>query len=367
MIRVVVRFYDAVNLGDDLFVHLLATRYRNQFVVGNRVWRRSFRGLPNVRPARSRVGEFCYRVASRIRRALRLPLAPPPSADLLVYIGGSIFIEGPNPRKWVDELRFYRRLRMPYAILGANIGPFQSASFPGTVRQIAAGALDFCVRDEASYQLLADLPNTRLAPDPVLSLAPQSAPIGERPKSAIVSIINADTRFDARVASAYYSYIRSAVEFLVSDGYCVTLMSFCEAEGDLEACKRILDSLDDPTAAACRVYSYSGDIHDALSLFGSCDAVIGSRFHATILGLAFGCRTLPLSYSNKTVNQLSLIGYTGPVVDMRSLTERNAPRFDLSDLWQFDLGTLPAQAATQFAALDRLLERQTGSSYLRWG
>ena len=46
------------------------------------------------------------------------------------------------------------------------------------------------------------------------------------------------------------------------------------------------------------------DIEEALNIMGDCQIVIGTRFHANILGLLLGKTVIPIAYSDKTINEV---------------------------------------------------------------
>lgn len=50
-----------------------------------------------------------------------------------------------------------------------------------------------------------------------------------------------------------------------------------------------------------------------------CRAILGIRFHSTILALRMGIPVVPIAYSDKTKNALDEIGYSGKIYDVNNI------------------------------------------------
>lgn len=314
--KAVVQYYNRSNAGDDLLVRVLVDRFEGgQFLVPTRDGNSSLADRGNVTPltrsfARRGVEFLQHRVPAlrsgknnvQLERASR-------NADALIHIGGSIFIEHPNSQDhWKRERDYYRRLRVPYYILDANFGPFISESYPSLVKDILAGAADVCVRDEATFNRFQDLANIRLAPD--AAFATPSPPRGERAESTVSISVMSFSKTEPERHAAYEAQLAAFVRERVRAGQAVRLLSFCAFQGDLDAAQRIRQSanLSENETSRVSVHDYRGDLDALLSEIADSDLIVGTRFHATVLGLTFGVPTLPIAYSAKTTNMLRSIG-----------------------------------------------------------
>ncbi len=349
--------YDRVNLGDDLFVRFLVKRYPGVrfYMVSDKENADVFRDLKNLRiiDKDNKLARFLAKIrpsfASRYWALIRK------SCRCMIYIGGSIFIEYPN-WKMVSEAWHYHCTHNDYYVLGANFGPFYTPEYAQTMKSIFAEMKDICFRDRYSYELFADLPGVRLAPD-ILFAQPFPNGVKEK-KQVFVSAI--DCRDEANglsgVAEKYEGVLVSTIKSCLDGGYDVTLASFCRAEGDEKVCDCLRDALAKDGYSVQRM-NYDGTNSEAMlhEIAGS-EYVIGTRFHATVLGLAAGKKVLPIIYSDKTKNMLEDIGFNGTRIDLR---EPFAP-VTLEDLQnsthQNDLGQISKKALNHFRGLDELFE-----------
>lgn len=71
---------------------------------------------------------------------------------------------------WDREIKFYQSVKIPYDIIGSNVGPIRSNEFIETISNIFKNAQDVCFRDSNSYELFKDMPTTRVATDIAFSL-----------------------------------------------------------------------------------------------------------------------------------------------------------------------------------------------------
>ena len=102
--------------------------------------------------------------------------------------------------------------------------------------------------------------------------------------------------------------------------------------------------------------SYS-DTSRILSAIAESEVIVGTRFHASILGLAAGCKVLPIIYSDKTSHSLDDIGFAS---DIR-LDLRNFKSDDISICRKVlarervDIGEVKTQSQRHFIGLDCVL------------
>lgn len=353
--RAVVQFYNRQNLGDDLLVRLLVSRYDTRFALP-RTASPSLSLHPGVTMIDRRKGSsFADRVRSKLsieptRNHAELVRAAG-RHDALIHIGGSIFIEHEGALAfWEREVEYYASLPVPYFIIDANFGPYRSARFPDLIRRILGEAEDVCLRDVESYERFADLGNVRLAPDAGFTVQPA---ISSTVADVVVSVMDLRSTHGAAVADSYEKACAEAVRGLVDSGKSVCLMSFCQFQGDAAAAERIRSRANAQglLTGDVRIYEYSGDLDDAIGVLSNAGMIIGTRFHAIVVGFALGVPTIPIVYSRKTANMLNEIGYSGPTFDLTAggLT---MPLLECLPQVLPDVHTIRAHAELQFAGTD---------------
>lgn len=358
--KVLVRYYAAQNLGDDLFVALFAARFQDNLkvVAMMRQCKTQFATYENVQVISKRyVLLFAEKLGYLLKVSPLTYIVYAVRSDVLVYIGGSIFIEGEDINIWQRERRLYRFMPAPYYILGSNIGPYKSQKFMPIVRDIMNGAADVCLRDRASYELVKDLPNTRLATDIAFTLDTSKYKI-ESKKRVVFSLVDCRSRFSEAIADRYEKAVAHMTERFLKKGYEVIYMSFCKFEGDEVANENAICRLPSKLRTKIVTYNYSGDIEEALQILASSSIVVATRFHATILGLVFGKKVLPIAYSDKTLNILSDMHFPGPVIDIRDIEKSDIHRLNFESIPTMDVAVLKSLAETQFQELDKVLTRR---------
>lgn len=351
------RYYGAANLGDDIFIKIILDRYKNKFYLGCKE-KRYIKENKNIlfrdNYIRLLIGKVKYILTSKYHIPFGLN-----KGDLLVYIGGSLFIENNNLDAWRREKQFYDSLDKPYYILGSNIGPYSSPEFIKIVHSIFSRAEDVCLRDSYSYELVKDLDNVRLATDIVFTLDVSKYKCDTESNNHVISVIDASRKFDNETSKKYNETIAKIIKkLLVDDESSVTLMSFCEKEGDENACATIMSLLPEDIKDRVEIYRYRGNIGEALQVLASAKTITGSRFHANILGMVFGKKILPIAYSDKTINILSDMKYPGSIIDIRSIDSFNINELDFDNIHVIDISKLKILAEKQFSELDKVLVKK---------
>lgn len=358
--KVLVDFYPALNLGDDLFLYTLLDRYRDEHFY---IVLQDTSLLP-------RIGADNYSVIKMQSKKSRREWTDSLGAKCLCQIGGSIFIE-PVDRGCVGIARSMKYILRRYQlysstphtyVLGANWGPAKHAFFQHAFKSVYKRTVDdICFRDQASFQLFRELKNVRVAPDILFST---QMPKVEKQHSVLFSVVDLSNKqkfgFLSEKADKYYAWLEHAAQWYFKRGYKVILSSFCEIEGD----ERAVDVLGKRLSAKGVPYQnhrYKGDINEALEVIASCDVVVATRFHAMVLGIVAGARVLPLSYSMKTINVLNDIGFDmNLVIDISSIEPDDLSICEaLQATHPFYLGDLPERAEAHFQALDSYLLRNS--------
>ncbi|HEY3408102.1 MAG TPA: polysaccharide pyruvyl transferase family protein [Propionicimonas sp.] len=306
---VFVDFYDYQNLGDDLLFVTLASRYPHvEFVfIEDHTDGATFAGLPNVR--RLRRIPYIDGVLRRLRipvrvNALRRRLLVKRS-QIVVRLGGSLYMEREGWRENAARDAALLGARRGTLFLNGNFGPWRSAEFLSTYEGIFSRALDVTMRDTASLEQLKAVTRVRLAPDMLFSVP---APETDVPRAGVVvSLIDLTGREGlSQYREAYEHAVGELVEDLVTlRGQRVTLVSFCAHEGDEAAIERVLAALPEEAKVSVSAHCYRGDIAATLTVLQQAETVLATRFHAMVLGFAFGCRVACVEYSNKLSNALA--------------------------------------------------------------
>lgn len=356
MKKVFLKFYDLQNLGDDLFLHIITNRYTNKFTVVSK--------LPSKVMNKSNILVYSRRNLLLFSRFIEKYIYPKNFLinwiinrnDFYVYIGGSLFIDNGDWKHWERERRFYRHLKRPYYILGSNFGPSKSGRYTELVEDILAGAQDICFRDSASSTNFKAHQNVRTSTDIAFTL--DISPFKVKPeKMAVFSVISCRNRFDSVIADKYEQEVINLSQNLTDKGYKVVLMSFCKSEGDEAAIDSIVKKMPTELAYKTEIYNYDGDLHEALRLLARAEIIVGGRFHASVLGLLFSKKVLPMAYSDKTINLLGDMDYKGEIVDIRKIDEFNGSMFDFDKISIHDISQQVIRAEDQFQELDEVLVR----------
>jgi len=334
MEKVFLKAYFKKNLGDDLFLHILSNRYKNNFIAICSPKYRYKNCFFNIQFNKSYFEYYFYRILETILKKKNiLEKKYISKAKLILTIGGSIFIENKNNTIDLLEKQYsiYKN-NIPYFILGANFGPYYTEQYKNYIETILNKAEDVCFRDKYSYNLFSKNENVRYATDIVFSLDTTKIKT-KKSKKIIMSIINCESRFSNEITSLYEEKIIELIKFFTKRDYGVTLMSFCKAEGDEIAINRILRKIKKmPYYKLINKYFYKGNISEALNVIADSEMIIGSRFHATILGLLFDKAIMPIVYSNKTTNLLKDLNYKGKIFDIRKIDDIKVNNLKLEDL-----------------------------------
>lgn len=355
-------YIDAVlekNLGDDLFVFILINRYRNcmfysqtrfdysDYKENLKIYSGKYINYINkIMSAIFKQGKFCGKILKN-------------KCNYMVGIGGSIFMEWGNIKKIKRHFSIYSKEKK-YFILGANFGPYKTNEFKYFIKEsVLKYAQDVCFREEHSYELFKDLPNVRYASDIVFTLDTSNIKITDN-KKVVISVIDCDKKINSKYTELYENKIIELIKLFYTKGYEITLMSYCKSEGDEFAIERIISKLDDEKIRKdINKYFYDGNIEEALNVMGDCQIVIGTRFHANILGLVMNKTIIPIAYSDKTLNVLKDMNFKGKVFDIRDMDNFKVNELTDDDLkYKLDVSYQKKDAQRQFEKLDKILDRR---------
>ncbi|SHL04835.1 colanic acid/amylovoran biosynthesis protein [Fibrobacter sp. UWH5] len=338
--------YAHKNFGDDLFVRLLCERYpHTQFYLE----------ASKSNEALTQIANLILLKESFFQKVLRkiIPLYVPflsvvKRSYSVVFVGGSMFMERSGWEKRLEQLKRIRKSAKNFCILGSNFGPYSDSRFLESYRNFFHSLEDCCFRDKHSYQLFSENENIRYAFDIAFSVLYEKKI--EKTNSVLISVIDPRQKKDiCEYELQYFKALVSAVQKYSMEGKKVTLLSFCEEQGDLDVCYRIKKEL--PSCSDVDVVNYDGCIHMVFDLFARAEIVVASRFHAMIMGFLFDCKVFPIVYNEKLSNVLDDLGFDAECFDLRkirSICDNNLIEMKNKKLWI-------ERSKNQFVYLDKLL------------
>ena len=334
--RILIKGFFEKNLGDDLFVKVLIDRYPNiNFEMYSSIDYKEVYKEDNLRIYSDRSFIILLRkclngILKLLRSNKRIKLEDIKKYDEIVIIGGSIFMEY-NSFNYDNYINNTFRYKKPIYILGANFGPYITDKYVDIHKNIVfKNSNDICFRDKKSYEMFKDIENVRYAPDIVFSLDTSKVNIINDNK-VIISVIKTDK--DAKKIcdqSLYNKKIIELIDYFREKKYKVILMSFSNKQGDEDVINQIYNSLKNKDNV--NKYFYRGNISEALNVLGDSSIIVGSRFHANILGFIMKKTVIPIAYSDKTVNVLKDMSFNGKIFDIR-----NMKMFNIKDLTNEDI------------------------------
>ena len=298
--------YCRQNLGDDMFVRTLVRRYPDLVFSCNvpPVYNQAFRMESNLRMP-GNVLFFVLRLLNKLKilpqeKYKRIAAC---TNELVIRIGGSIFVESPTAKKKPRKL--YHKNEF---IIGANFGPYQTEFFAEEGKKFFSKCVDVCFREKFSYDLFKKLENVRIAPDVLFGYP--AYPMQKQGNGVGISLISMNERPQLQAyAEEYYATMAKVCDQLIEQGTPVTLFSFCTAEQDMEAVAEVLAKVHHADRIGVR--EYSGNIDEMLGWMNKCETIIATRFHAMILGWSMGKKVVPVIYSTKLLNVINDLAYPG--------------------------------------------------------
>lgn len=361
--KVYIEAYLFKNLGDDLFIKIMTERYKNtKFYAQTRESYRKDTFEDNLKLYSNisigiinKLFEKVFHKYNYVGEKLKK------QCDYMVSIGGSIFMEKQDFSRVEKQFYIYDNSK-PIYILGANFGPYQTKKYKEYVKNILRKSQDVSFRDEKSYKEFEDLKNVRFNSDIVFGLNLDNIQIKNK-KNVVISVIECDLKGLSKEKEGYELLLLQFIKSFIKKGYTITLMSFCKRQGDEKVIKSLYKKCTKSEKNKIKKFYYKGNINDALDEIAQSEIMIGSRFHANILGFVMKKKVLPIAYSDKTINVLNDLDFKGKVIDIRKLEEFNIDKFLISDI-----GTLSnieeniKSAKKQFEKLDEVLKDSKGEN-----
>lgn len=318
--KILVDIYLAFNLGDDLFLDYLATRYPEYDFIPfhpGKNYTDFYQHYDNVQ-------QFPYSFADKIKARLGADKLKDYGAlghtyDGLLFLGGGIFREESYWREVyhyrTEITEAFKLQAKPVWFMGCNFGPYKTAEFKKAYAKLFARVTKIHFRDRKSYALFSDLQCAAYFPD---ILWDYRLPEAEGKEKVLgISVIN--PRHKEGKGDLLNGYVNAHCELMLKymeKGYQIRLFSFCEREGDLETARLIKERI--PTA---EILNYTGNITGYLQHIGECSHFVAARFHAVIIAAKYGIPIIPVIYSTKTENLLDDLGYRGTKINLENIQQ----------------------------------------------
>lgn len=363
MKKVYIEAYLFKNLGDDLFVKIITERYKNvEFYAQTREHYKRNTFSNNLK-LYSNIGigiinklyEKLFNKYNYIGKRLKN------KCDYMVSIGGSIFMEKDNFSKVERQFSIYDNTK-PLYILGSNFGPYKTQKYKDYVKNILSNAQDVSFRDEKSYNAFKELKNVRYNSDIVFGLNIDNIEIKDN-NNVVISVIECNLKGLSKEKNEYENLVLELIKLFISKGYNVTLMSFCKKQGDEKVIKSLYKRCSPTERKHIEKFYYRGNINEALEKIAQSKIVIGSRFHANIIGLLMKKKVIPIAYSDKTINVLKDIEFKGNIIDIRDIKKFNIDELEIDKLETIlNLDSHINSAKKQFEKLDEVLYYNKGEN-----
>lgn len=351
--------YMNLNFGDDLFFYILFKRYPQvdfYMYPPSRLldkYKECYKRCKNVK--------FYEEEAYYINVRKNIPDKSTPinlfpmicerakNVDFYINIGGSIFMQNPN---WKNDDRFILKDLLKDKksfIIGCNFGPGDQ-EFTDFYKLWFTRFDDVCFRDNKSYEIFKELPNTRKADDIVLLKTRKNILYRKiYNKNIAISVIDVDNNIKTKkYANDYYEYHIKVIKHYINKGYKINLFSFCTEDGDKKAIQKILNQLENKYHQNIEIIEYDGNIKSFLSKYRKNKYVIATRFHAMILALANNQEFVSIAYNEKTDNFLQ--GLNVKALSFKELKKKSEKKLKFQKVFhKFD-------SAKQFEKIDEYIK-----------
>jgi len=339
---ILVEFYGMHNVGDDLFIKVLAERYPEyKFkVIIRRKFSIPFEKYKNVEvlesPELNLIEKITDKLVSKLgfkeweRKNKKIQMWKKfwdlsiKNSDAYLNVGGSIFIESKSfsVQQYLYDYKIKLFRDKPKFIIGSNFGPYSSDEFKDKFKLIFDEFTDVSFRDEYSKSLFDENINVRFNPDVIFSM--DLPYVHKSLKTIGISLIDVSQRdMLKKYAVSYDEFLIKLIKSALIKGRDITLFSFCEGEGDLKYANEIMGKLSDNERCNVNIVSYTGDLDSFIVEFQKMETMFATRFHAIVLSLIANVNTYPISYSKKTLDMLDGINYKGEIIDICNLSDVN--------------------------------------------
>ncbi len=355
--------YFAKNLGDDLMVETLISRFpKHRFYTERDIKNENLLKYPNFKNKeyylnpenhrkwfrKSITSEYCIKKTKQIED----------SCVCSVLIGGSVFVQ----RRDITDAQVDNRLKRnnsylnhgPLFVIGANFGAYSTDYFRKSYETHFTKCAGISFRDKASYNMFSRLQNVQYAPDVVFGykkFPKQTAKTNE----VIISVVDITQKYGIeKYCEKYESFIARLCDYAINIGKTPVLMSFCKAEGDETAIERIVSKSNNK--GLIKTCFYDGDIKKALQRIANAESVVGTRFHAVVLAMKLGKPFFAVSYDQKINNMLQDMNCNSYY--NATETETLTPQFVFDNLTKIDITGYEERSQLHFSQLEKYLKEK---------
>ena len=357
--KVLVKGSLSYNLGDDMFIKILANRYPSTmfYLIAPQDYS-AFLNIPNIKiigtpinriervickilgVISSRLYAYCFGLFQK--RFYKLYFN---QVDAYIIIGGSLFKEAKHSQVTysINSAVIDLARSKPSFILGANFGPFSSESHLNNYRNYFSRFTDVCFRDYFSYNLFSDLNNVRVHKDIIFQAV---LPIVEKDENEIgFVVVDFDKHINlGKYKPAYEDFIFKTAQFYKNRNILFFFIAFQTDE------KKYVESLKKRISGnelnEIKTLVYAGNLDDFLLKYGRFGTIFSTRFHSMVLSFMYGQRNCPIIYNMKLLNFIQDINYNGPFVEL--------DKFDISD--HFFLSVQEYMASKYDFSVDSVLQ-----------
>ncbi|NQK68628.1 polysaccharide pyruvyl transferase family protein [Streptococcus suis] len=346
------------NLGDDLLINILCSKYSSsQFYIISDKDIDSFPNNLKIIKVPSLLYRLFRKTAFKLKKMNFIDSIIISQLDYVVVIGGSMFMETKSMSDNYD-LIWYKKLVKPLYIIGSNIGPIHTNDYLKRLKEeVFSSAVDISLRDQKSYNMISDLSAARYTSDLVFTYDVSPYKTIKSSKKVIISVIDCEKKSSQMKnvnSQLYEEKIKELISYFYTQGFEVELFSFCKKEGDERIIDKIINELP---YYEIKKYFYTGDIDSALRELATSSIIVGSRFHANILGMILKKSVIPIIYNDKTRNMLNDINFKGKVIDLENIVDFNVDDLDESDLeYKCNVELYQKTAQLHFQELAKILE-----------
>ena len=310
----------------------------------------------------------------------RRPIRLLSDADLQVCVGGGYLRAKRDLTSTilllllVHQIWMARLLRKPVYLYAQSFGPYPTRLQTRIARSGIQAASLVLVREEKSLRQLkkmgiSDRKIVKVPDSAFLFSAPRNEHVAElvRPKGSTETIVGITVRswLDEKRQAAFESAIAALIEYIAAKpGYRVVVIpqvtSTEQNDDDRITGERIAKLLkpQDNVVFLNNRFTHA----DILSVYGSLDLLVGTRFHSVIFSLLSGVPAVAIEYEHKTSGIMHDLGLGDRVIAMEEVTaERIIHLFDLivkdRQVYEQKLSVVvPAYVAEARRAADRIAE-----------
>lgn len=314
--KIILQMYINENLGDDLFIDLIANKYPNIdftiYGIGNReipnIYKTKYKNvdiLPVERHSNmlNTIGKILLKRDIILEKNLK-------KSDGIITLGGSVFMDSPIilesfKAKVLADVRLHAlKTKKPTFVIGANFGPVYHNRFVKKYKKYFSECINVCFRDSNSKKYYDNLDNVISSTDVAFNYKRKNIAI--KNKTVGISIIDLNDSSHSKISSYTKIYEDKMIELInkfTTLDYFVNIYSFCQKQGDNTASYRIVDRLANKSNV--KIIEYKNlDIDGFVEHFSSNEYIVATRFHSMILGIIQNQKVFPIVYDIKTKNMI---------------------------------------------------------------